>query len=154
MISIWNILGIISIILLVIYWKKKSAVWGGFIGGIIVGLIIAVINLIGGNGFSWDIVKKGAIVGTLAGLLAELLGKIDDLLKERNRKKESLDSLRSIIERTNDKSLKKDLTAMYESVSKMSEEELQREEAELEQEAKEYFEQKRKQTDELNKAGH
>jgi hypothetical protein len=40
--------------------------------GAVVGLIIAIIFAISGHGFPWLTVGKGAIVGTLAGFLAEL----------------------------------------------------------------------------------
>lgn len=76
---IWIILGIISVVLLVVYWWSKNAIWGGFIIGIIIGSIITLIS-----GFDWYIIGKGAISGTIVGFAAELLGKISD--KIRNRK--------------------------------------------------------------------
>ncbi|HEX8460738.1 MAG TPA: hypothetical protein VF623_04890 [Segetibacter sp.] len=65
--TIWNILGIISLILLIIFAKNKGAVWGGLAGGFIVGLIIAIIYSFRGNGFPWIILMKSAIIGILAG---------------------------------------------------------------------------------------
>jgi len=65
--TIWNILGIIAIILLILLSKSKNAVWGGLAGGIIVGLVIAIIYSFKGNGFPWVILMKAAIVGILAG---------------------------------------------------------------------------------------
>ncbi len=74
MTTIWVILGIISLVLLTIYWKNRNAVWGGLTAGIIIALIIALVFLFKGNGFNWYVLIKGAIIGTIAGVLAELLG--------------------------------------------------------------------------------
>jgi hypothetical protein len=68
-INVWNILGIVSVVLLVLLSKRKNAVWGGLAGGIIVGLIIAIIYSFKGNGFPWVILMKAAIIGILAGSL-------------------------------------------------------------------------------------
>lgn len=67
---IWIILGIIAILALIIHWYKH-ATWGGFTAGIFVGLIIA---LFFADKFNLIIIIKGAIVGTIIGLLSELLG--------------------------------------------------------------------------------
>jgi presenilin-like A22 family membrane protease len=79
----WKILGIISVVLLLVFWKKRSAVWGGLFSGAIVGLIVAIYFVIRGRGFDWLIIGKGAIVGTLLGFIAELLGKAADLVKRK-----------------------------------------------------------------------
>ncbi len=78
---VWIILGIIALISLIVFWKNRSAVWGGLTGGIIVGLIVALVYLFRGNGFSWDFLLKGAILGTLIGVGAELLGMLSKKLK-------------------------------------------------------------------------
>lgn len=78
---IWKVLGIITVILLVFFWRKRNAVWGGLTIGAIVGFIIAIIYLFKGSGFNWFIIGKGAILGTIAGFIAELLRKVADLLK-------------------------------------------------------------------------
>lgn len=78
---IWIILGIISILLLVFYYNKKNAVWGGLVIGIILGLITAIIMYFQGSGFNWSIIGKFVVVCTLIGFGAELLGKIGDSLK-------------------------------------------------------------------------
>jgi len=70
----WIILGIVSVILLIVFWRNKNAVWGGLTLGFIVGLIIALTYLFKGNGFSYMILIKGAILGVIAGSIAELLG--------------------------------------------------------------------------------
>lgn len=80
---IWKILGIIIIILLVIYWGRRNAVWGGFTIGIIIGFIIAIFFLFEGSGFDWYIIGKGAISGALLGFAAELLGKVSDFIKRK-----------------------------------------------------------------------
>lgn len=77
--NIWTILGVVTIILLAVYWGSRNAVWGGFTIGIIVGLFIAIFS-----NFDWWIVGKSATLGTIIGFAAELLGKISD--KMRNRK--------------------------------------------------------------------
>ncbi|MBI5071886.1 hypothetical protein HZB93_03290 [Candidatus Falkowbacteria bacterium] len=86
-INIWTILGVIAIILLIIFWKKRSAVWGGLTIGIIIGAIVAIVYLIRGSGFNWFVVGKGAILGTIAGSIAESLGIISNFLKKKDNKK-------------------------------------------------------------------
>jgi uncharacterized membrane protein len=79
MTTLWTFLGIASIILLAIYfWRGRNAVWGGFTAGIIIGFIIALFS-----GFKWYIVGKGAILGTMIGFVAELLGMLSDFLKRK-----------------------------------------------------------------------
>lgn len=76
--NIWTILGIATLILLVVYWYNRNAVWGGLTIGIIVGLLIALFS-----GFNWSIITKGAISGTIIGFGAELLGKVSDYIKRK-----------------------------------------------------------------------
>jgi len=77
--SIWIILGVVSIILLVIYFKRgRNALWGGLTAGLIIGFIIALFS-----GFNWYIVGKGAILGTMIGFVAELLGLLSDYLRKK-----------------------------------------------------------------------
>jgi hypothetical protein len=79
MTTLWTFLGIASIILLAIYfWRGRNAVWGGFTAGIIISFIIALFS-----GFKWYIVGKGAILGTMIGFVAELLGMLSDFLKRK-----------------------------------------------------------------------
>jgi Na+/proline symporter len=82
-INIWTILGIITIVLLILFWRKRNAVWGGLTIGIIIGIIVALFYLFKGNGFNWFVIGKGAIAGTMLGFVAELLGKISDLIKKK-----------------------------------------------------------------------
>jgi len=83
MINIWTILGVITIILLIIFWNKKGAVWGGLTIGVIVGFIVVIFYLLKGNGFNWAFIGKGAVLGTIAGFFSELLGKISNSIKKR-----------------------------------------------------------------------
>lgn len=78
---LWPILGIITIILLIIFWRTRNAIWGGFTLGIIIGFIITIFYLFKGNGFNWSIIAKGAILGAVVGSIAELLGKVSDSIK-------------------------------------------------------------------------
>jgi len=79
---VWLGLGILSLILLVVYFRKRNAVWGGLTIGVIVGLVIATVFLFKGNGFDWFTIGKSAIVGTLLGFLAELIGEFSRRLKK------------------------------------------------------------------------
>lgn len=74
--DIWKVLGIISIPLLIIYWRVKGAVWGGLTIGLFIGFIVAIFLYFQGTGFSWYIIGKGAILGIMVGFIAELLPKI------------------------------------------------------------------------------
>lgn len=82
-INIWAILGVATIILLIIFWRKRSAVWGGLTIGAIISFIVAIVYLVKGNGFNWSIVGKGAVLGTMAGFIAELLGMLSDYAKKK-----------------------------------------------------------------------
>ena len=79
----WEILGVITIILLICFWRTRNAVWGGFTLGIIIGSIITIIFVFKGSGFDWYTIGKGAISGTLLGFAAELLGKVSDFMKRK-----------------------------------------------------------------------
>lgn len=84
-INIWNVLGIFAVILLVIYFicSGRNAVWGGLTLGLFVGLIINLVMYIGGNGFSWSILKKVAVVGTLNGFLWEIVAIVGTFIAKR-----------------------------------------------------------------------
>ena len=81
--SIWLILGIVAAGLLITYWQKQNAVWGGLTLGVIIGFIIAIIFVFKGSGFDWLIIGKSTIIGTLLGFIAELLGKLSDLVRRK-----------------------------------------------------------------------
>lgn len=76
--TIWIILGVASLILLAIYFRRRNAVWGGLTAGIIIGVLWKFIG-----GTDWYIVVKAATVATLLGFGAELLGMIGDYLKKK-----------------------------------------------------------------------
>jgi hypothetical protein len=84
--DIWKILGIVTVILLIAFWRRRSAVWGGLTIGIIIGFVIVIFYLFKGGGFNWFVIGKGAILGTMVGLIAELLGKISDLIRRKRSK--------------------------------------------------------------------
>ena len=77
--TIWIILGVASVILLVFYWNRRNAVWGGLTIGAIIGFAVAIF----GSGFNWYTIGKIAIVGVMLGFGAELLGLLSDYLKKR-----------------------------------------------------------------------
>ena len=82
--TMWMIFGLVSVIILIIFWKNKNAVWGGLIAGFIVGSIIALVYLFKGIGFDWYWLGKGCTVGVTIGAVAELLGMIGEKIsKER-----------------------------------------------------------------------
>jgi len=56
---------------------------GGLTLGIIIGLIVAVFFVFKGSGFDGCIIGKGAILGTIVGFMAQLLGRVSDLIKKR-----------------------------------------------------------------------
>jgi Na+/proline symporter len=85
-VSIWTILGVLTVILLVVYWRKRNAVWGGLTAGIIISIIVAIFNLFKGSGFNWSIVGKGAIIGVLIGFATEILGQISGLIRPKDAK--------------------------------------------------------------------
>lgn len=80
----WIILVVVFVILLIVYRRTKNAVWGGLTIGIIIGFIVAFFNLFKGNGFDWFIIGKSAVIFTILGFVAELLGKISDNYKRKH----------------------------------------------------------------------
>ncbi|MBM3251310.1 MAG: hypothetical protein FJZ11_00815 [Candidatus Omnitrophica bacterium] len=81
--DIWKLLAVIIVILLIVFWRRRNAVWGGMTLGIIIGIIFAIIYVFKGSSFDWYVIGKGAILGTMSGFIAELLGKIADSIKRR-----------------------------------------------------------------------
>ena len=74
--DIWNILGIVSIVSLIIFYGTRNAVWLIFSFGIIIALITGLTYLIKGDGFNWMLFKKIIIVATLLGLFVEITGRL------------------------------------------------------------------------------
>ncbi|SHG89476.1 hypothetical protein [Flavobacterium johnsoniae] len=81
--SFWKILGMISLIGLIIFWKKRNAVWGGFTLGLIVGVIVSFVNFTIGKSFQFKIIGKGIIIGILFGIIVEFLGMISKKISSR-----------------------------------------------------------------------
>lgn len=75
-INIWTILTGVAVILLLIYWRMRNAVWGGLTAGIVVGLVILLLS-----DFNGYIIVKSAALGTIIGFCAELLGRVSDKIK-------------------------------------------------------------------------
>lgn len=72
----WIVLAVVAGLSLIVFWTGKNAVWGGMSIGLVVGLIIALVYAISGSGFHWTIIGKGAVIGTLAGLVSELVWRV------------------------------------------------------------------------------
>lgn len=67
--NIWDILGIVAIVCLVLsFGMGKNSVWGGMTLAIIVGLISGLFV-----GFEWGLFKKILTIGVLFGAVVELL---------------------------------------------------------------------------------
>ena len=64
----WKFFSIISVVLLLLFWDSKNAVWGTMTIGVILGFIVAIFS----PGFSWYIIGKGAIIGTFLGFIFEI----------------------------------------------------------------------------------
>ncbi|MEO7444591.1 MAG: hypothetical protein ABIU55_03780 [Ferruginibacter sp.] len=76
-IDVWLILGIISIIaLLSSFAIGKNSIWGSMTVAVIIGLVIALVYVFKGESFHWTIIKKAAIVGTLSGVLFEIIARV------------------------------------------------------------------------------
>lgn len=87
--TIWTILGLISVVMLVItFFKGKNAVWGGLTIGIVLGFILGLIYMFLGKGFDWSFIYKAAIIGIILGFLSEMLGILGDRTKRANNEKE------------------------------------------------------------------
>jgi hypothetical protein len=75
--DIWNILGIIAIISLIIFFVRgKNAVWGTFTVGLFVATIAGLVNLFKGAGFNWSLAKKIVIISILLGIAFEIIGRL------------------------------------------------------------------------------
>lgn len=74
-----------AVVLLIIFWRKRNAVWSGLMIGIAVGIMITLFYLFKGNKFDWFILGKNTIVGIILGFIAELLGKIYDEIRGRGK---------------------------------------------------------------------
>ena len=76
----WKILTIIAAISIIVsFFRKQNAIWGGATIGLVLGIVIAVFNK-----FNWSIIYKAIVIGIIVGLIADLLGMISDLLKKKS----------------------------------------------------------------------
>lgn len=76
----WEILTIIAAISIIVsFFRKQNAIWGGATIGLVLGIVIAVFNK-----FNWSIIYKAIVIGIIVGLIADLLGMISDLLKKKS----------------------------------------------------------------------
>lgn len=73
---VWWILYAVAMLMLLLHWNGRNAVWGGATLGLIVGLIVAVFR----EGFDWWLVAHFATIATLLGTISEwvprLLGRM------------------------------------------------------------------------------
>lgn len=81
--EIWNVLGILAVICLVVSFSiGKNAIWGALTMGIFLAIIVGIINLIMGNGFNWLLLKKILTIAVLAGVFFEIIGRFSKQLRK------------------------------------------------------------------------
>lgn len=67
---IWLTLGFISVLALIYTFSVgNNSIWGGFIIGIFIGLVIALKFYFQDKGFDWLTLVKGGIIGSIAGTI-------------------------------------------------------------------------------------
>jgi hypothetical protein len=69
------IMAVVAGVLLLVFWRGRSAVWGGATIGAMVGLILALVK------GDWSLLALSFAVGTFVGLGAEGLGRLSDKLR-------------------------------------------------------------------------
>ena len=69
---IWQILLGVAIVILLLHWGSRNAVWGAATFGVIVGLVVAFF----GDGFEWWTVGKALIIATFIGAALEWIPRI------------------------------------------------------------------------------
>lgn len=98
--NIWDILGIVAILcLLISFGIGKNAIWGALTLAVIVGLAICIFR-----GFEWLFYKKVLIIGVLAGAFFEFAYRLTIWLRKKmylNTAKRDID--KRIREELNDK---------------------------------------------------
>jgi len=71
----WTFLSILAVVALLAFFSTgANAVWGGAKLGLIVGIIVAAVR----DGFDWPIVWKAIVIGTLCGVVAEVMSKMGE----------------------------------------------------------------------------
>jgi uncharacterized membrane protein YfcA len=72
--TIWNALGIIAFIILILFlFKRKNAVTMAFAVGILVALIAGLVYYFNGEGFNWLIAEKILILSIFIGALYRMV---------------------------------------------------------------------------------
>jgi hypothetical protein len=80
---VWNILGIVAIVCLVISFSiGRNAIWGAFTIGIIVCAIIALIAFFSTGAVNWLVLKDMLTVFVLLGALFEIIGRLSTKRKK------------------------------------------------------------------------
>jgi len=77
----WNLLTLIAIFSLYIFWRNFNYVWGGLALGGFTGLVISIINFYSYGNFDWESTEKAAVLGTVIGTLVEIIGRSTHLIK-------------------------------------------------------------------------
>ena len=72
--TIWNALGIIAFIILILFlFKRKNAITMAFAVGILVALIAGLVYYFNGEGFNWLIAEKILTLSIFIGALYRLI---------------------------------------------------------------------------------
>ena len=75
----WTTLTIIaSLAMILSFFRKQNAIWGGATIGLVIGIILAIIKK-----FNWSITYKAIVIGILVGIVADLLGLFGDFIKKK-----------------------------------------------------------------------
>ncbi len=75
--QIWNILGLIAILLLIVsFFIGKNSIWSGLTMGIILCVIFGIIALIVNGSINWGILKDILITVILLSRVFEIVGRL------------------------------------------------------------------------------
>ena len=77
----WNLLTLMAIFSLFVFSRNFNFVWGGLALGAFIGLVISIIHFYGYGSFDWDSTKIAAVIGTVAGTVIEITGRLTNLIK-------------------------------------------------------------------------
>lgn len=82
--TIWNALGIIAFIILILFlFKRKNAVTMAFAVGILVALIAGLVYYFNGEGFNWLIAEKVLILSIFIGALYRLITYLNNKKRDK-----------------------------------------------------------------------
>jgi hypothetical protein len=73
----WTVLTIIAVLLL-IFFSKRRAAWGGLTFGLLVGAFFIVYYTLLGRAMHWSIIHKCAVLGVFFGVVCYLAGQWTD----------------------------------------------------------------------------